>query len=102
MRVFLVNYQSQPKAKLSYVNRSFFQINPINGFLNNVYLKDFDVHDIMKNHLGYSQSNIDLTYTGNYKLELDTGFIKEANLKKKFKYGDNHILELHSELIQNG
>lgn len=74
----------------------------INGFLNNVYLKDFDVHDIMKNHLGYSQSNIDLTYTGNYKLELDTGFIKEANLKKKFKYGDNHILELHSELIQNG
>ena len=74
----------------------------VKGILDNVYLKDFDIHDIMKNHLGYSQSNIDLTYTGSYKLELDTGFIKKANLIKKFKYGDNHILELRSELIQNG
>ena len=74
----------------------------INGFLDNVYLKDFDIHDIMEKHLGYPRSRIDLTYRGNYKLELDTGFIKTANLIKKFKYGDDHIVELHSELIQNG
>ena len=74
----------------------------VNGILDDVYLKEFEIHEIMKKQLGYEKNGIKLSYLGNYKLELDTGFIKEANLTTKFQYGDNYIIQLNSEMVQNG
>ena len=72
----------------------------INGNLDEVYLREFEIHEIMKNQLGYEKQDIKLNYSGDYTLELDTGFIKTANLITKFQYGDNYIIRLNSEMVQ--
>ena len=72
----------------------------VNGTLDNVYFKEFEIHEIMKKQLGYKKQEIKLSYSGDYILELDSGFIKEANLTTKFQYGDDYIIRLDSEMVQ--
>lgn len=72
----------------------------VNGNLDGVYLREFEIHEIMKNQLGYDKQEIKLSYSGDYTLELDTGFVKTADLITRFQYGDNYTIQLNSEMIQ--